>query len=142
MKKVVFSAVVSASLMGILAVGANAFDLGGVVGATKNLVDNTADIASGKRQKEEEAKKKAREEADAKTKAKEDKIVAQQEKYAAFCKKAYHQHKVPFGEDTREELRLFAERDSLSAYDGSVPNKFEKRPVISFCRIISIPLAD
>lgn len=128
MKKVVVSAVVA----GIVAVGASAFDLGGALNATKNFVDNTADIASGKRQKEQEANKKAKEEADAKAQAEKDKIVARQNQYAAFCKKAYHQHKVPFGEDTREELTIFANQDTLMAYDGTVPEKFEKKTCYIF----------
>ena len=60
--KIVGLSVLLASSLSLL----NALDIGGLVGATKDLVDNTSDIASGKKQKEGEAKKAQKAEADAK----------------------------------------------------------------------------
>lgn len=101
--KVVGLSVILASSLSMV----SALDLGGLVGATKDLADNTSYIASGKKQKEGEAKKAQKAEADAKRSAEDEKIIKAQMEFTELCKREYHKQKVPFQANTDKETKLF-----------------------------------
>ncbi|SQC36282.1 Uncharacterised protein [Helicobacter fennelliae] len=121
--KIVGLSVLLASSLSLL----NALDISGLVGATKDLVDNTSDIASGKKQKEEEAKKKAEENARTQARAKKDaeeKNLQENLKTAiTLCKKEYHKQKVAYTIDSKDlttaqsnprEFQLFWQTDGMA----------------------------